>query len=116
MIEIKWSQQASNTVVWTFTAPWTFEEFYDTKLRVDAMIDSVEGIVDSIFLTTPEQKLPPRAVTHLRNIVAQQHKRHRYIVVVGAKTFLSTLINVITKLVPNADLQFHFVCNQSKRT
>ena len=103
MIAVEWSLEEPNVVIWKFTTPWTFNEFHAAKERVDAMIDGVEGLVDSIFLTTAEQRIPPSAVAHLRKIIEHQHKRHRYIVVVGAKSFLVTIIGIINQLFPNIE-------------
>ena len=113
MIDVNWNDSANNIVVWKFTAPWTFPEFYAAQKEVDAMIDTVEGYVDSIFLTSLEQKIPLYGLTHLRKIIAQQHKRHRYTVIVGARTFLSSLLKLISEYVPNFKSQLHFAASQA---
>ena len=109
MIQVEWGNPEKTAVLWRFSYPWVWEEFYAAQREVDVMIDAVPGYVDSIFLTTAEQRIPKDAIMHFRNIVNQQHPRSNRIVVVRSKLHLTMLLNVILKLIPRARLQFHFV-------
>jgi hypothetical protein len=109
MIQVEWGNSEKTVVLWRFSYPWAWTEFYAAKAAVDAMIDSVSGMVDSIFLTSEEQRIPKDAIIHFRNIIGQQHPRSHRIVVVGAKPRLAMLVNVILSLIPKARDQFRYV-------
>lgn len=114
MINVNWDNHDHNILVWKFITPWTFEEFFAAQKQANVMVDSVEGHVDSIFLTTTEQKLPVYGLSQVRKIITQQHPRHRYIVVVGANAFLAALLKVLTELVPNLRTNLYYVRSQDE--
>ena len=114
MIEVNWGNPEKNIVIWEFFSPWTWNEFYDAKKQVDVMIDAVSGVVDSIFLTTVDQKIPPNAIGNFQNIIGNRHERHDLIVLVGSKSFLSALLNVVVKWIPGASSQFRYVHSQEE--
>jgi hypothetical protein len=87
---------------------WTFDEFYASQKQVNAMIDTVEGDVDIIFVASAEQKIPAYGLSHMRKLVALRHGRHRYTVVVGAWSFLISLLKVITEFVPDFKPQLYY--------
>ncbi|MCL4250198.1 MAG: hypothetical protein KJ065_18765 [Anaerolineae bacterium] len=113
MIEVKWDNPEKNIVVWKFSSPWTWEEFFAAKNEVDTMIDGVDGIVDSIFLTSEAQSIPSNAIATFRNILAKRHPRHDSIVLVGAKDFLTKLLNLVIQFLPDARHQVYFVSLQT---
>lgn len=113
MVEVEWANAEHNIIRWRFSQPWTWDEFYSAKNQVDTMIDSVVGTVDSIFVTSNTQLLPPNATIHLRNIIAARHKRHNLIVIVGANRFLSTILTVMTRWVPGLDIQLRYATSVS---
>lgn len=109
MIEVRWSNDEKHTVIWKFSVPWNWNEFYAAQKQVDAMIDSVDGLVDSIFIVTLAQRLPAGGPTHLRKIIAQRHKRHDMIVMVGTNSFLTSILRVITLVLPGFKRQLNYV-------
>lgn len=108
MIEVTWSDTQDNVVLWKFPLIWTWQEFFAAKAEVDAMIDGVEGIADSIFLIHTERRLPEGGIRNLKRIVAERHARHDVIVIVGPTMFLTSLLSVILKIVPGAQDQLHY--------
>jgi hypothetical protein len=108
MITVEWANGEQNILRWQFIQPWTWEEFYNAQMQMNAMIDSVTGNVDCIFLTSKTQLLPSHATIHLRKIIAQQHERLNLIVIVGANRFVSTLMQVMTHWVPDFANQLRF--------
>lgn len=101
MVEVEWEPSTQNVMIWKFTAPWTFDEFQSAKDQVDAMIDRVEGYVDSIFLVSKGQAIPRNTVTQLRKLISEAHERHRYIVLVGVRVYLATLLKTLGELIPS---------------
>ncbi len=101
MVEVEWEPSTENVMIWKFTAPWTFDEFRSAKDQVDAMIDGVDGYVDSIFLVSNGQAVPRNTLPQLRKMISQAHERHRYIVLVGVRIYLATLLKILGELIPN---------------
>lgn len=114
MVEVKWGNPEKDIVIWTFTPPWTFDEFHIAQKQADIMTDSVNRYVDSIFLTTQYQKIPKNGVTHLRKIVATSHIHQRFTIVVGADIFTTILVNDIAELVPGFKDYLFFARTQSE--
>ncbi len=114
MIQVEWAANHENIVIWTFTAPWTFDEFHQAKNQVDTMINTVEGFVDSIFIPSKGQPIPYRSLSQLRNLIINRHERHRYIVIVGPRVFLVALLNVLTELIMGLDLHLRTAKTESQ--
>lgn len=114
MINVQWSKIEKNVIIWKFNPPWTFEDFDAARAESYAMIDSAEGNVDIIFLTSEAQYIPPGTIAYLRKNVIHHHPRHGYIVVVGAKTHLMTLLNCLTELVPGFANYLRFARTQTE--
>lgn len=93
---------------------WTFDEFYASQKQVNSMLDKVEGYVDIIFVANAEQKIPAYGLSHIRKIVSLRHERHRYTVVVGAGSFLMSLLKVITEFIPSFKPQLYFAPSQAE--
>ena len=114
MIKIQWSDTQQNIVIWTFSDQWTWNDFYTAQNEVQNRINKVNGIVDSIFITPQQQKVPSSAISHFRKIITKRHNRHDMLVVVGSSMFLSALLNMVIKFIPSASHQFHFVSTQDE--
>lgn len=114
MVEVQWADEEKDIVLWKFPSRWTWHDFYEAKQEVDAMIDSVEGIVDSIFLTSGAQRMPSGALQNLKRIITERHQRHDLIVVVNTRMFLHALVTTVFKFVPSAKRQFHFVNSEEE--
>jgi hypothetical protein len=99
MIKVEWANQDKNVVRWQFLDHWTWQEFYQAQREVDAMIDTVEGMVDGIIFTSSLQHIPPNALTHLRKILRQKHQRYGISIVIGARSFLTALLNLLPRLI-----------------
>lgn len=112
MIDLNWGDTQHNILIWTFSSPWSFEEFYGAKREAEVMIDSVEGWVDSIMFVAGGLTFPPAALWHLRKIVAHKHPRHRYVVLIGAKTLVPAILNVLAESIPGFGAQYHFATTQ----
>jgi hypothetical protein len=112
MIQVQWANPEKTIVLWEFTSQWTWNDFFAAKKEVDVMIDSIEGIVDSIFLTSADQKIPSNAIANFRSIIAKRHHRHDLIVLVGSKKFLTSLLQTVINFMPGIHHQIHFVNSQ----
>ncbi|MCA0455620.1 MAG: hypothetical protein LCI00_16715 [Chloroflexi bacterium] len=114
MISVAWAAEETNLVVWTFAAPWTFDEFRAAHRQTNTMIDGVEGSVDMLYITSAQQFIPLRALTNFRTIIHHRHPRQRYAVIVGAKTYLVTLMTSLTELIPGFGAYLRFARSEAE--
>lgn len=114
VISVAWAAEETNLVVWTFAAPWTFDEFRAAQQQSNAMTDGVEGRVDMLYITSAEQFIPLRALTNLRNIINSRHPRQRYAVIIGAKTYLVTLMTSLAELIPGFGAYLRFARTEAE--
>ena len=114
MIEVTWANAEKNIVLWKFPSQWMWHDFFAALKDADAMIDGVEGIVDSIFLTPQDQVIPQGGIRNFKLILARRHARHGLIILVDAQTLLVSLLGIVLKLIPNARPQMHFVQSEAE--
>ena len=114
MIQVDWARSVQNTVVWHFTSPWTWEEFTDAKQHADAMIDTVSGVVDTIFVTAKDDAIPPSGLVNLRNLINKRHPRNDLMIVVGAHNFVTAIVNIVIAAMPSFSSQVQFVTTEEE--
>lgn len=104
MITVEWVDAEPNIIIWRFTAPWSFDEFYRANEEVNSMIDSVEGHVDCIFVPSKGQAIPPQTLSHLRRLILMKHRRLRYMVILSPRVYLAALLNTLGELIVGFDV------------
>lgn len=114
MIRTEWENPEKTFIIWKFTAPWMFGEFHAAEKQVNMMIDSVEGLVDSIFIPSSGQPIPANSLRHPQTLITHKHKRHGYIVIVGARVFVATLLNTLCELVPGMGIHLRVAKSQTE--
>lgn len=114
MVTVEWANAEKNVIRWRFVQPWTWEEFYIAQKQVHVMIDSVDGLVDCMFIPGKPLMIPPNPTIHLRKIIAQRHRRLNLVILVGANRFLSALLQIMVRWVPGFELQLRYVLSEQK--
>src|SRR5690606_32754643 len=84
-----------------FSNGWTRADFYIAHTEIDALIDTVPGDVDGIFVPENPRHLPPIVLTNLRSITARRHPRYGHTIIVGVNTYIMALLNTLVRLLPN---------------
>lgn len=100
MITVEWGNTDHDLVVWKFTTPWTFEEFSRAQQVMYDMVAETNGKVDAIFLTSTEQQIPQGAISYLRKVIFKYHPQLNYVIVVGAQTYLLSLLHSLSEMIP----------------
>lgn len=113
MIHVEWANDSKTAINWHLKNGWTWADFYIAQKQVDAMIDTVPGIVDGIFLPQNPRHLPPNAPINLRNITLQRHPRYGYSFVVGVNTYIMALLNTLARILPNDNI-IRFVATEEE--
>jgi hypothetical protein len=109
VIQVEWANPEQTIVRWRFGWPWTWDEFYTALDQVNAMIDGISGIADSIILPSRSTILPANAISHLRRLINGRHPRHDLIVLVGSSSFVAELLKLSTQFIPSVRDQLHYV-------
>jgi hypothetical protein len=66
-VSIRWSDPRRQSLLLTFTAPWTWDQYEALSGDIDAAFDSVPHTVDLVIDVTEAGTLPEDALFRLRN-------------------------------------------------
>jgi hypothetical protein len=87
-------------LIFEFSGSWTWEEFYVVRREADALLDTLDYVVDLILDFRQGPDLPSSAFTHLRTNIAHKHLRQGIIVVLGVNTNLKAISDTLVKIYP----------------
>jgi len=114
MIEVEWADAEQRVVRWQFTWPWTWDEFYAAQQHMDDLIDSVDGIIDTVIFPAQNSRMPPSAISNLRRILRQRHPRLGLVVLVGMNNFVLEIVRFSTQIIPGISKQIHHVRSEDE--
>ncbi len=72
-VEVDWANEAHTIAVYTFSDPWTWDEFYRCWERLKAEMDASERKISVIMDLRKARAIPPDIMKHLRAIIRQVH-------------------------------------------
>ncbi len=101
MIQVEWCDEAKTEIRLILRDGWTWADFYIAQRDADALIETVPGIVDGLFLPENSKHLPPNALSNLRSIVTRRHPRYGYTFVIGVHSYIATMLNAVAQLLPH---------------
>jgi hypothetical protein len=97
-ITVSWDNEAKNIIRYDFQGRWTWEDFYAASAQAFAMTRSVTHRVDAISNFHEGAVLPPNAMYHFRHAMISAPPNRGVNVIVGATTFVKTLIKIFSNL------------------
>ncbi len=100
MIELDWDDSQKTTIRYTFVDPWTWDEYYATNARRDALLSEVSHVVDLILDFRQGKYMPSQAIHHIRRAMAWENTQRGIIVIVGVHSMLQALGSVLITLSP----------------
>jgi hypothetical protein len=101
-INVEWLSPGSNIVKLIVDGRWTWDEFYSARTTMHAMIEaSTHTTIDYILDMTHAPLLPTNVLSHIRNMERQRHPKTRHLVVVGANRFITTMFDLMNKMLPS---------------
>ena len=104
MITVEWANETKTAINCRLPKGWTWEDFYAAQKEVDALIDTVPGIVDTIFLPEESGHPPPSTLTHLRNVTLRRHKRYGLSILVDPNAYMQVLLGALGRIMPNDNI------------
>jgi hypothetical protein len=101
-INVKWDDDSQSIIRYDFGERWTWKDFFDSKVRADAMIDEAQhgNPVGVIFALPKNVMLPPNVISVTGNSFASRHPRAVLIVVVTESLFLKALWRTLNSIYP----------------
>jgi hypothetical protein len=101
-INAEWLNPGSNIISLVVAGKWTWDEFYSARTAMHAMMDeSAHTSIDYILDMSHAPLLPTNVLSHIRNMDRQRHPKSRHMVVVGANRFITTMFDLMNKMLPD---------------
>ena len=109
-IKVEWFNEEHTVLRWIFEEGWTWGDYTTTQDEVNVILEPLDYTVDIIGDLTNSPALPLNALTAYRSLVDRTAEHVGTIVLVGASTFVKTMIRVFktffAKKVPGTDFAF----------
>lgn len=97
-VTVQWDDVAHNTLCLTYQRPWTWDEFQQAYLEVDALFKSTTDTVDLIIDIRNAGFPPPDAVPRFRRILQNQHPNRGIVAFVGVPYLVLSFVKIINRL------------------
>ena len=109
-IKVEWFDEEHTILRWVFEERWTWNDYATAQHESNVILESVEHTVDVIGDLDNGAGLPLNALTVYRGFVHDTAENVGMIVLVGASTFVKTMVNMFLtffpKRVPGTDFTF----------
>jgi hypothetical protein len=107
--KVSWYDDEETIVMYEPINPWTWEEFVDAIRRGQDMMRGKPHFVDTIYNLHPPIKMPSTsALGYFRDVYATDPENSGINAVIGATSFVETLVGVITGVMGGSS-RFKFV-------
>jgi hypothetical protein len=109
-VTVEWDDAPKTIIRYTFSKGWRWDEFIDAINQSNAMIETVDHVVD-IISDVQEHDSPGGGLPKSRMFASIKHPREGIIVVVRATPLMEMFRNVIRDASPHRTEyeKFHFV-------
>ena len=105
MIQLDWDNTQRTIIRYTFVDPWTWEDYYATNVKRDAMFNSTDQIIDIILDFSMGRHIPPQAMLHFRKAASWDSPQRGVVIVIGVSVLLQALANIMISVYPQAALK-----------
>lgn len=95
-----WLDDTKTTILREFSGSWTWDEFYKSQGEVNAMLRSVDHLVNQIFDFSTTKSLPPNTLTHLRNSGRNMPENRGKSIVVTQSMFYQRMYLILQRMFP----------------
>ena len=119
-ITTQWHNPEKTVILVVLERGWTWGDMYQTANEIYMLLDSVEHSVCTIIDFSSAKQIPPRAITHIKNLNKNAHPNQTKLAFVGLNSLASALMNTFVqlygaiaegadvKLVPSIDSAYEF--------
>lgn len=95
---VDWDTPEKHAVLFNFTNPWTWTEFYVARPQGDVLAESVDHPVAAIILLPHPLQLPPGAMTQGRKIAMTRHNKFVVSIVVTDNVLVKTMFPLFARI------------------
>lgn len=97
-IHVKWHDLDQKVITAKMDNGWTWEEMYLAVGRIEALLDSVDYPVCTIFDLTDTEQIPPHALRNLKKLNKSAHPNQGKVAVIGSNLLAESLINIFIRV------------------
>jgi tRNA A37 N6-isopentenylltransferase MiaA len=101
-IDLSWDNNEHKALLYQFPDQWTWEDFYNVKIKADKLLDDVDYNVVLIFDMTSTRSIPSGVLAQARWLISRAHPRGKPIVLVGTNMVIQAMLNLVNKFNKNA--------------
>ena len=95
-IVVEWESDAHKTIVVTYEHVWTWEDFAASKVQIDALLNSVDTVVNIMSDSRQSRGLPGgNALAVLSRSFQSAPSNIGIVVVLGANPFFKALLQIL---------------------
>lgn len=95
-IHVIWDNTERTVLRYDFDVSWTWQELYDAVDTANALMDTVQHDVGSIFNIQRGTTVPNHLLTHTKNLMARRHPRSVVIAAIIQGIYQRSLLHVAT--------------------
>jgi len=107
-IEIQWWNDTKRVLLYTFPKQWTWDDFYQCKLKADAMLEAVDEHDHDIVLLFDMREsgpLPSNVFGLSRNVFRRAHPRGKPIIGVTGSRTVSGVVDMVRRFLPENETE-----------
>jgi hypothetical protein len=97
-LKVDWRDASKTCIVFTVTAPWTWDEMYAGIDLCYVMMGEVDHTVATLFDVRKASGMPPSALANLRNLNRRRHDNSGKVIVIGLAAFHRSILNIFAGL------------------
>ena len=109
-LQVEWDNPERSVLLYTAVGEWSWEEFYTARERGRQLADTVSHQrIDAIVDLRLSGGFPQNSLFHFRRMPAEAHPKfaNSNMVLVGNNLFVSTLLEILSRINPQAMRNFH---------
>jgi hypothetical protein len=107
-IKVQWDNEQHTLVRWDFMGVWNWSDFLAAQNESNALIKSVSHTVDIIGDVSQIHRVPPGAIGQFRIYRRNDPDNTGRVVLVGANTYIRTIVEIFRGMFPNTGGNFTF--------
>ncbi|MBN1202362.1 MAG: hypothetical protein JXJ20_10945 [Anaerolineae bacterium] len=97
-ITVQWDDDDHKAVRWEFEGDWNWYEYQAAQAQSNALIDTVDHVVDVIAVMQNTRDLPREAFDNYRRLEKTSHPNRGRIVIVGSDTFIRSMLETFNQV------------------
>ncbi|MEO8609079.1 MAG: hypothetical protein ABI690_14410 [Chloroflexota bacterium] len=107
-INVQWDNEEHTLVRWDFIETWDWNDFLAAQKTSNALISSVPHKVDIIGDVSRSAYMPPGSIARFRTYRRDDPANAGRVVLVGANTYVKTIVEIFRGMFPNTGGNFTF--------